>query len=140
MTRILHFLAGVLLIGHGLIHLMGTVTYMKLGVVEGLRYKTTLLGGRLDLGASWIAIFGALWAVAAVGFVIAAVAFLAEWSRWQPVLVGVTLFSLILTALDWNSAFAGVIFNIGILLVIWLEPQFSIRISGKNWKTIRRTN
>lgn len=39
----------VILILHGLIHLMGTVTYMKLGVVEGLTYKTTLLDGRWEL-------------------------------------------------------------------------------------------
>ncbi len=38
--------AAVILILHGLIHLMGTVTYMKLGTVQGLTYKTTLLGGR----------------------------------------------------------------------------------------------
>lgn len=42
--------------------------------------------------------------MAAIGFVAAAVALLAGWGWWQPVLVGVTLFSLVLTALDWSNA------------------------------------
>jgi hypothetical protein len=40
----------VLLIVHGLIHLMGTTVYMKLGHAQGIPYKTTLLGGRWELG------------------------------------------------------------------------------------------
>jgi hypothetical protein len=45
----LAFAAAVLVL-HGLIHLMGTAVYMRLADVQGLSYKTTLLGGRLDLG------------------------------------------------------------------------------------------
>lgn len=48
--KTLSIIAMIVLILHGLIHLMGTVTYMKLGTVQGLTYKTTLLGGRWDLG------------------------------------------------------------------------------------------
>jgi hypothetical protein len=75
------------------------------------------------LGANGIAVYGALWAVAAIGFVVAAVALLAGWSWWRPVLIGVTLFSLALTALDWGVAYAGVIINIVILVVILLGPK-----------------
>jgi hypothetical protein len=121
--RILTIIASIVLIMHGLIHLMGTTAYVKLAEIKGLPYKTTVLNGRWDLGANGIAVYGALWAVAAIGFVVAAVALLAGWSWWRPVLIGVTLFSLALTALDWGVAYAGVIINIVILVVILLGPK-----------------
>lgn len=125
MAKIITIIAAIVLVLHGLIHLMGTAVYMKLGTVEGLSYKTTLLGGRWDLGAGGIWVFGALWAVAAIGFVVAVMALLAGSGWWQPVLVGVTLFSLVLTALDWSSAYAGTIINIVILAVLWLGPRIT---------------
>jgi len=64
------------LLAHGLIHIIGTVVYLRLAEVQGFAYKTTLLGGRWNLGASGMGVFGALWAVAAVGFMVAALALL----------------------------------------------------------------
>jgi hypothetical protein len=123
--RILTIIASIVLIMHGLIHLMGTTAYLKLAEIKGLPYKTTVLGGRWDLGANGIAVYGALWVVAAVGFVAAAVAVIAGWSWWQPLLLGVTLFSLVLTTLDWGVAYAGVIINIVILAVVWVGPRIA---------------
>ena len=122
MLKIVLIVATIVLVLHGLIHLMGTVAYMKLGVIQQLPYKTTVLGGRWDLGAGGIAVYGVLWAVAAIGFVVAALAFWFGWVGWQPLLLGMTLLSLVLTALDWDVAFAGVILNIAILALLWLQP------------------
>jgi hypothetical protein len=121
--RILTIIASIALVVHGLIHLMGTTVYMRLTEIKGLPYQTTLLNGRWDLRANGIAVYGALWALAAVGFIVSAVAVIAGWNWWQPVLVGVTLFSLILTALNWGVAYAGVIINIVILAVVWIGPR-----------------
>ncbi|MCC6300560.1 MAG: ABC transporter permease [Anaerolineales bacterium] len=120
--KILSVVIALALILHGLIHLMGTVTYMKLGAVQGLTYKTTLLGGRWNLGENGIAVYGALWALAAIGFAAAAIALLAGWDWYRPALMGVALFSFALTALDWKVAFAGVILNVVILAWLWLAP------------------
>ncbi len=120
--KALSIIVAIALILHGLVHLMGTVTYMKLGTVQGLTYKTTLLGGRWNLGENGIAIYGALWAVPAIGFIAAAVALLAGWDWYRPMLTGVAVFSLALTAMDWKAAFAGVILNIIILVWLWLAP------------------
>lgn len=125
MLKIIFIIASIVLVLHGLIHLMGTAAYMKLAVIQQLPYKTTLLGGRWEIGASGTAIYGVLWAVAAVGFIVAAAALLMGWTWWQPVLVGVTLLSLALTALDWDVAFAGVILNSAILAVLWLGPRLT---------------
>ena len=119
-------LAAVVLVAHGLIHLMGTTVYLRFGELEGFAYKTTLLGGRWDLGATGIGVFGALWAVAAVGFIVAAIGMLTGSSWWQAVLIAVTIFSLILTGLDSSLAFAGIGLNIVILIVVfWMRRSSS---------------
>ncbi len=121
--RILTIVAAIILVLHGLIHLMGTAAYMKLAVIQQLPFKTTVLGGRWDLGANGTAVYGALWAVAAIGFVGVAFGLLAGWSWWPPVLLGIAFFSLVITVLDWGVAYAGVIVNIGILAALWLGPR-----------------
>ncbi|HEY69549.1 MAG TPA: ABC transporter permease [Anaerolineae bacterium] len=107
---------------HGLIHLMGTASYLKLSEIKQLPYKTTVLGGRWDLGAAGTKIFGMGWALAAVGFVLAGVALIGNWAWWQPATFGVTLFSLVLSTLDYQVAFAGMIIDLAILLVLILGP------------------
>ena len=51
--RILTTIASIVLIMHGLIHLMGTTAYLKLAEIKELPYKTTVLAGRWDLGVGW---------------------------------------------------------------------------------------
>jgi hypothetical protein len=113
--------AAVILALHGLVHLMGAALYMKLANVQGLTYKTTLLGGRWDLGEAGIAVFGALWVIPAIGFLAGAAAFAAGWSWWYPVVATTTAFSLILTTLDWSQAFAGAIVDLAILAALVLS-------------------
>ena len=79
MPRIMIAIVAVVLIVHGLIHLMGTAVYVGHIQVKGLAYKTTLLSGGWDLGDGGIRVFGALWLLPAVGFIAAALAFLAGW-------------------------------------------------------------
>lgn len=119
--------AAAVLILHGLVHLMGTAVYMKIGKVEGLPYKTTLLSGRWDLGESGIRVFGALWVVPALGFMLCGLGLLAGWPWAQPMAVGLALLSLLLTLLDWNTAYAGAIVDTAILCVIWLAPAVLAR-------------
>jgi hypothetical protein len=122
-------LVSQVLVLHGLIHLIGAVVYLKLGDIQGFTYKTTLIGGRLDLGEGGIRIFGALWILPALGFVVAAVALAAGWEWWWPVLLTTTLLSLALTSLDWSVAFAGAIVNVAILALLWLAPRMVGQVS-----------
>jgi len=124
-SKIVIMLAVSILVVHGIIHLMGTAVYMKLAEINGLSYKTTLLSGRLDLGEGGSRVFGALWVLPAIGFIVAALALLEGWEWWQPVMVGVTLLSLALTGLDWSSAFMGAIIDIAILALLWLGPRIA---------------
>ena len=110
----------VVLVLHGLIHLIGTAVYLRLADIQGFAYKTTVLGGRLDLGYGGVRAFGMLWLLAAMGFVLAALALMQGWDWWGTALLAVTLLSLGLTSLDWSVAFAGAIVNIVILVLLWL--------------------
>ena len=127
MGKWVSYFAAFVLIAHGLIHLLGTTVYLRLGEIAGFPYKTTLLGNSWDVGTVGIGIFGAMWAVAAVGFVIAAIGMLTGSSWWQPVLIGITVFSLLLTSLDWNLAFAGVALNLVILVLVFLQQRSRVQ-------------
>jgi hypothetical protein len=129
MTKLFIVIIAMVLIMHGLIHLMGTASYLQLATVQGLPYKTALLGGRWQVGDTGIHVFGALWLIPAIGFVVAAIALLVGWAWWQPLLIGVTLVSLVLTLLDSSTAYAGVVINIVILAVLLLVPRFAERLA-----------
>jgi hypothetical protein len=126
MARWVSYFAAFVLIAHGLIHLLGTTVYLRLGEVSGFAYKTTLLGNSWDVGTAGVGIFGAMWAVAALGFVVAAIAMLTGSSWWQPVLITVTVFSLVLTGLDWSLAFAGVGLNLVILGIMFWQRRSTL--------------
>lgn len=100
---------------------------MQLGIVQGLTCKTTLLSW--NIGETGMRVYGGLWALAAVGFIVAAVALLAGWEWWRVVLGGVTLFSLVLTALELKEAAAGSILNIIILAILGFGPSIARRMA-----------
>jgi hypothetical protein len=103
---------------HGIVHFLGTAVYLGLAEVADFRYKTTLLGGAVDVGDAGMRVFGILWAVAAVGFVVSAGAVLTDWDQWRLVVIAVAIVSLILTGLDYTVAYAGVVVNLGILTAV----------------------
>lgn len=70
-----------------------------------------------------IQVLGLLWALAAVGFVVAAAALVVGWSWWLPLAVGVAAFSLILTSLDVQVAYAGLVVNVLVLVGVWVAVR-----------------
>ena len=127
MWRLIASAFAVFLIVHGLIHLMGTTVYMKLGRIEGLPYKTSLLSGRWQLDEQGMRVFGALWAVPAVGFVLAGISLLTNVGAWMPLAVGAAAFSLVLTVLDLKAAFAGALLNLVIIALVWAGVVTQVR-------------
>ena len=123
MRTFLHWGAGVVLALHGLIHLLGFASYLKLATVPTLPYTTTVLGGRLDLGTAGMSVFGLAWGLAALGFVVAGAAFLLGRTWWRPVLIPVTLLSLLITVLAYGPATAGIVINLVILACLFLIPR-----------------
>jgi hypothetical protein len=106
---------------HGLVHLMGAAVYLKLAEIEGLEYKTALLWGRWELGESGIMVFGGLWLIAAIGFIVSGIAMLKKKEKWQRLVTGIAMYSFLLTGLDLSSAYAGFLINLVILLAVYLS-------------------
>jgi len=123
MLVFLYYAAAFIIFAHGLIHLIGMVVYWPLAVVNEIPYKTTLLGGRWDIGETGTRIFGLLWLLGTIGFVVAAAGMTFRTAWWQPVLLATTLFSLVITILDWDATKFGAITNI-IILIILVVGQF----------------
>ncbi|WP_336000226.1 hypothetical protein [Halorientalis halophila] len=112
MRTLLTYVGSIVLLGHGLVHFLGTAVYFERTDVAEFPYKTTLLGGAVNLGDAGMRVFGVLWAVTATGFVVAVGAVLTDWEYW-PLLVGaIAVVSLTLTLLDYTVAYAGVVVNL----------------------------
>jgi len=50
---------------------------------------------------------------------------------WQPLLVVTAMASLVLTVLNWTTAYAGVAVNVAILLMLWLGPYAVVWLKSK---------
>lgn len=113
------FLDGVcaILAIHGLIHLLGTIVYLRLAEIDGFAFKTTLVAGRVDVGEAGIRMFGVLWILPAAGFLVGAAGLWFGWWWWLPTVVASTIVSLMLTTADWTIAFAGAIVDIAIVIL-----------------------
>jgi hypothetical protein len=122
----LRVLLGMVLLLHGLVHLIGFVVPWRLVDLseEGFVYKTTLLSGSLDLGAVGIQVVGALWLLAAIAFVAAALGLFLR-RPWTVRLLAVAAsFSLLLTLLDYSVAYAGAYLNLALLAGLLVYTRF----------------
>ena len=120
MIRILSISLAVIVILHGLIHLMGFVVYWPLGSIPDLPYKTSLVNGRLELGAAGMRVFSLLWLLAALGWVVAGALLISRQPAWAPVMLGATLLSLVICVLDWGVAFRGALIDLGFLVILFV--------------------
>lgn len=120
MLRTASYLAAGIVTIHGLIHLMGFVAYWPLADIAELPYKTTLLGERLQVGATGMRLFSVLWLAAALGLVIAAVGAVTGQSWWFPLMWASVLLSLLVCVLDWSNAFRGALVDLVILVPLLL--------------------
>jgi len=119
----MRILVVVVLILHGLVHLLGFVVPWKLASIEGLSYKTTILSGTLDIGATGARLIGLVWLLAAIGFVIAGIAILIGYPGWVTLTLIVTTLSLVLTILGWPDSQFGLLVNIIILVFLFFGEK-----------------
>ena len=124
-SKTLRITAAIVLFLHGLIHLIGTAVYLQWAHIEGLPYKTTLLGGgwNEERAASGCVVYSGPWQPSGSS--------LPPSLCWpggvggSPYEWGVVLLSLTLTILDWGNAFAGAILDSLIRAVLWLGPRLA---------------
>jgi hypothetical protein len=120
----LRFLAGVFLILHGLVHLLWFVVPWRITTVNGLPYSTSVLAGRIEVGAAGVRIVGLLWLAAVVPWVAAGLGLMALAPWWQALAVGAALFSSVLCVLGLPEAKWGVLIDLIILALLFLNGRF----------------
>lgn len=113
---------------HGVAHLPGFVSAWRLAELSELPYRTTLLGGRLDVGDAGMRIVGGLWLLLAVAFVAAAVG-LATHAGWvTPLLRVAAIASMVWCLTAWPEARIGVAVNVGLIVVLAANARLNLTI------------
>jgi hypothetical protein len=101
-------IAALLLVGHGLIHLIGFVTPWRIATLEGFAYRTTVFGGALDVGDVGARVIGLVWLGLTFGFLAAGYG-ISRRSRWAVGLTGVlAIVSVIVCLLGLPEAGTGI--------------------------------
>jgi hypothetical protein len=114
----MRFVLAFLLLAHGLAHLVGFVSSWKLAILAELPYKTTLFSGRVDVGDAGIRVMGVLWLLAALAFLVAAIAVATEASWAVRFTLAAVIASLMLCVVGWPDARIGVAVNVGLPLLL----------------------
>ncbi|WP_407356389.1 hypothetical protein [Methanolobus sp. WCC5] len=109
-------IAAMIILLHGLIHLVGVITFWKIGLHE--HYSTKVLGGALDIGYRGVYVLGFAWLVATVVYSIVAYGMFSNQDWWQTGLLAAATYSLFLTVLAWKDAIFGSLINLAILITL----------------------
>lgn len=114
----------VLLVVHAVAHLVGFTVPWGLTVLEEMPYRTTLLGGRVDVGDAGIRLVGALWLVMSVAFGIAAIAVLTGVEWWSRLTLWAVILSLLMCVIGWPDSRFGLLVNLLILVVLLVGIRY----------------
>ena len=107
MTAI-RIIAGIITIGHGLIHLMGFVKALKLAEIKELKLEVSQSAGLL-------------WLATASLFVATAVMFLGRIDWWWLLAIPAILLSQVMVVNAWKDAKFGTIANLIVVAMIVLD-------------------
>jgi hypothetical protein len=98
---------------HGFAHVVGFAG--SFGLAESIPYKTTVLGGTVDLGDGGIRAFGILWLIAAAAFLVASAAAMTNQEWWTKAVLVAAVGSLLLGMMALPEARIGVAIDLLIL-------------------------
>ena len=108
----------MVLVSHGLVHLIGFVVPWQVAAIEGFAYRTTILNGTLEIGDSGARLVGAMWLALAIGFGVTACG-LSRRQKWTPLAAGlVASGSLVVCLLGLPETATGVLVNAAILALL----------------------
>lgn len=115
---------GVLLLAHAVAHLVGFVVPWRLVVSPEMPYRTTVLGGALDVGPTGARALGLAWLATAVAFTISGIGLLTGYPWWRPLGLVTAVVSLVVSALGWPESRIGILVNLAFLVLLALAPGF----------------
>ncbi len=117
-------LFALLLVAHGIAHLVGFVVPFGLMAVPDLAARTTIFGGALDVGDAGAKAVGIVWLALALGFCASGAAVLAGW--WDVVwVVRLAAISLVFCLVGWPDARIGLFVNLAIIVALFAIRQLS---------------
>ena len=114
----MRFVLVVILVAHGIAHLVGFISSWELATLAELPYKTTVFSGRLDVGDAGIRVIGVLWLLAALAFLVAAIAVATGMSWAGRFMLATVIESALLCVAGWPDARLGLALNVGLVLVL----------------------
>jgi hypothetical protein len=114
-----YVIAGLLLV-HGFAHLVGFVVPWKLAKLEEMPYKTSLLGGRWDVGDAGIRAVGLLWLFVGMGLFTLGGTLALTGVLSEVLLLAFALASTLLCILGLPDAKLGLGVNVGIVALLLL--------------------
>ena len=109
-------------------HLVGFVSSWKLATLAELPYKTTVFSGRVDVGDVGIRMMGVLWLLAALAFLVAAIAVATETGWAVRFTLAAVIASLILCVVGWPDARIGVAVNVGLALLLAVGARLNLAL------------
>lgn len=114
----MYVVLGLVLLVHAFAHLSGCLVPWRVGYFKELSYKTTILGGAINLGDKGIRALGILWAILAAAFALSAVSVFALLPWWRSFTLAVSVISFFLCIAGWPDSRAGVLVNAAIILLL----------------------
>jgi hypothetical protein len=103
---------------HGAAHLVGFAESWQLSMTERVPYKTTVLDGRLDLGAAGIRLAGVLWLLAALAFGLVSAGAVMDTTWWASMAAMAAIASLVLSLVWWPESRIGVAVNLALIATL----------------------
>ena len=122
----MRFALAALLIAHGVAHLVGFLVPWKLLSTAEVPYRTTILGGLIEVGDAGARALGVVWLMATLAFVVLAAAILAGWNVRGWAFATLSL-SLVLCVAGWPEARIGLVVNAFLLIVLLAMPDLAGR-------------
>lgn len=124
----MRFVLAFFLLAHGVAHLVGFVSSWKLATLAELPYKTTVFSGCVDMGDAGIRVVGVLWLLAALAFLIAAIAVATEAGWAVRFTLAAVIASLMLCVVGWPDARFGVAVNVGLVLLLAIGARLNLAV------------
>jgi len=119
----MHIAVGIYMFVHGFAHIVGFLVSWKLVDDKDSPYRTTVLGGKLDLGDTGIRILGIVWLLLGIAFFLMTYGVIVETAWWKTATFYVTYLSLLLSILNLPDTKYGLMANILLLLFLWIAPS-----------------
>ncbi|HEX6643233.1 MAG TPA: hypothetical protein VF037_01065 [Gemmatimonadales bacterium] len=113
---------------HGFAHVVGFAG--SFGLAESVPYKTTVLGGTVDLGDAGMRAFGILWLVGAAAFLVASASAMSNQDWWVKATLVAASFSLVLSLMALPEARIGVLLDGLIIAAIVATRAGLLRIAA----------